>query len=161
MKLLRMAFSSALRGLRRNRPRSGLTILGVVVGVAAVITTIGISQGATRAIENQIARMGTNLLVVMPGTHSRDGARGGWGGASSLTVDDARAIEREASLVQAVTYTRTGPAQIIYGHSNWATGVVGTTPEFRLVGNDAVTDELVATDRQGHQPGNARDAARW
>lgn len=147
MRLLRMALSSGVRGLRRNRLRSGLTILGMVVGVAAVIATIGISQGATRAIQNQIESMGTNLLVVMPGTHRRDGAQSGWGGASSLTLDDARAIEREASLVQAVAYMRTGPAQIVYGHSNWATAVMGTTPSFRLVGNSQVARGEYFTER--------------
>ena len=112
MKLLRMTFSASLRALRRNKMRSALTILGMVIGVAAVITTVGIGQGATRAIESQIASMGNDLLVVMPGTQRRGGANSGWGGASSLTLDDARAIEREASFVDQVSYMRSGAVQL-------------------------------------------------
>lgn len=147
MKLLRMTFSASLRALRRNKMRSSLTILGIVIGVAAVITTVGIGQGATRAIEDLIASMGTDLLVVMPGTHSRGGANSGWGGSSSLTLDDARAIEREADSVDLVTYMRTGSAQVVYGHSNWATSVMGTTPVFRQVGNSDVVQGEYFTDR--------------
>ena len=147
MKLLRMTFSASLRALRRNKLRSGLTTLGMVIGVAAVITTVGIGQGATRAIEDQIASMGNDLLVVMPGTHRRGGANSGWGGASSLTLDDARAIEREASFVDSVTYMRSGAAQIVYGHSNWATTVMGTTPVFRQVGNSDVVQGEYFTER--------------
>jgi putative ABC transport system permease protein len=119
----------------------------MVIGVAAVITTVGIGQGATRAIEDQIASMGNDLLVVMPGTHRRGGANSGWGGASSLTLDDARAIEREASFVDSVTYMRSGSAQIVYGHSNWATTVMGTTPVFRQVGNSDVVQGEYFTER--------------
>ena len=104
MKLLRMTFLAAMRALRRNKMRSSLTILGMVIGVAAVITTVGIGQGATRAIENQIASMGTNLLVVMPGTMRRGGAHSGWGGASTLTLDDARAIERDGASIVCYRY---------------------------------------------------------
>ena len=147
MKLLRMTFSASLRALRRNKLRSALTILGMVIGVAAVITTVGIGQGATRAIEDLIASMGTDLLVVMPGTHSRGGANSGWGGASSLTIDDARAIEREGSFVDSVTYMRTGSVQILYGHSNWATTVMGTTPAFREVGNSDVVQGEYFSER--------------
>jgi putative ABC transport system permease protein len=154
MKLLRIALPAAVQALRRNKMRSSLTILGIVVGIAAVIATIGIGQGATRAIEDQIANMGTNLLVVMPGTHSRGGANTGWGGAASLTLDDARAIGREATLVEAVTYLTSGPAQIVYGRSNWATGVMGTTPAFSHVGNSRVAEGEYFTDR------DVRSAAR-
>ena len=127
--------------------RSALTILGMVIGVAAVITTVGIGQGATRAIEEQIASMGTNLLVVMPGTMRRGGAHSGWGGASTLTLDDARAIEREASFVESVTYMRSGSVQIIYGNANWATSLLATTPVFRAVANMDVAQGEFFTER--------------
>jgi putative ABC transport system permease protein len=127
--------------------RSALTILGIVIGVAAVITTVGIGHGATRAIEDQIASMGTDLLVVMPGTRRRGGAHSGWGGASTLTLGDARAIEREASFTDLVTYMRSGSIQIVYGHSNWATSLLATTPEFRVVGNAVVAEGEFFTER--------------
>ncbi|MBW2394559.1 MAG: ABC transporter permease [Deltaproteobacteria bacterium] len=147
MKLLRMAFTAALRALRRNKLRSSLTTLGMVIGVAAVITTVGIGQGATRAIEDQIASIGTNLLVVMPGTRQRGGAHSGWGGASSLTLGDARAIEREASFVDSVTYMRSGAVQVIYGNSNWATTLLATTPVFQVVGNTDIAQGEFFTER--------------
>ncbi|MEE2675140.1 MAG: ABC transporter permease [Myxococcota bacterium] len=147
MKLLRMTFSASFRALRRNKLRSALTILGIVIGVAAVITTVGIGQGATRAIEDLIASMGTDLLVVMPGTHRSGGANSGWGGSSSLTLDDARAIEREALFVDSVTYMRSSAAQVVYGHSNWATTLMGTTPVFRHVGNSDVVQGEYFTER--------------
>jgi putative ABC transport system permease protein len=154
MKLLRMTLFASLRALRRNKLRSALTILGMVIGVAAVITTVGIGQGATRAIESQIAGMGNDLLVVMPGTHRRGGANSGWGGASSLTLDDARAIEREASFVDQVSYMRSGAVQVVYGHSNWATTVMGTTPSFQQVGNSDVVEGEYFSER------DLRSAAR-
>ena len=111
MKLFHMAFYAAMRALRRNKLRSSLTILGMVIGVAAVIATVGIGQGAGRAIQDQIASMGTNLLVIMAGTNRRGGAHGSWGGATPLTTSDARAIEREATTIEAVSYGRSGAIQ--------------------------------------------------
>ena len=154
MKLLRMTFFAALRPLRRNKMRSALTILGMMIGVAAVITTVGIGQGASRAIGDQIASMGTNLLVVMPGTTRRGGAHSGWGGASTLSLDDARAIEREASFVESVTYMRSGSVQILYGNANWATSLLATTPLFRAVANMDVAQGEFFTER------DMRSAAR-
>ncbi len=152
--ILRMTLRSAARGLRRNRLRTALTILGMVVGVGAVITVIGIGQGASQAVEDEISAMGTNLLTVVPGTRSRGGAHSGWGGRSNLTVSDATAIERESPLVDAVTYSRSGGAQIVYGNANWATAVYGTTPSFQLVGNSEVASGAYFDDQ------DLRNAAR-
>lgn len=140
MKLLRMAFFAAFRALRRNKMRSALTILGIVIGVAAVITTVGIGQGASAAIQAQIQSLGTNLLVIVPGTQSRGGAHSGWGGASSLSILDSEAIQREAGEVRAVTYIRRGSTQVLYGNENWRTTVQGTTPSYL-----SVTDSNVGT----------------
>ena len=134
-----MTMAAALRALRRNKLRSALTILGIVIGVAAVITTVGIGQGASRAIQDQIRSMGNNLLVVIPGTRKFGGAHSGWGGASTLTLLDAQAIEREAISVEAVAYMRSGGVQVVYGNENWATTVQATTPSFRYVGNTEVS----------------------
>ena len=130
MKLLRMTFSASLRALRRNKMRSALTILGMVIGVAAVITTVGIGQGATRAIESQIASMGNDLLVVMPGTHRRGGANSGWGGASSLTLDDARALERGIPGVNFVVPMVIGNETVSHLERRRQLMVVGTTYDF-------------------------------
>ena len=130
MKLLRMSLVTALRALRRNKMRSGLTILGIVIGVGAVITTVGIGQGATQAVQAEIQSLGKNLLVVVPGATTSRGASSGWGGAATLTVRDAEAILREASAVTQVTYVRSRPVQVVYAGSNWATQAQGTTRSY-------------------------------
>ena len=134
-----MAFFAAFRALRRNKMRSALTILGIVIGVAAVITTVGIGQGASAAIQAQIQSLGTNLLVIAPGTRSRGGAHSGWGGASSLSILDARAIEREVGDVRAVTYVRRGSTQVLYGNANWRTTILATTPDYLTVTDSNIT----------------------
>ncbi|MFP8874709.1 MAG: ABC transporter permease, partial [Myxococcota bacterium] len=147
MKLFYMAFYAAMRALRRNKLRSSLTILGMVIGVAAVIATVGIGQGAGRAIQDQIASMGTNLLVIMAGTSRRGGAHGSWGGATPLTTSDVRAIERDATTIEAVSYGRSGAIQVIYGNANWTTGLMATTPEFSHIGNTHVAEGDFFTER--------------
>ena len=147
MKLLSMTLSAALRALRRNKMRSALTILGIVIGVAAVIPTVGLGQGATAAIQIQIRSLGTNLLIIVPGTQSRGGAHSGWGGASTLSILDARAIEREARDVRAVTYVRRGSTQVLYGNENWRTTVQATTPSYLSVSDSDVTQGEFFDDR--------------
>ncbi|HIF95471.1 MAG TPA: FtsX-like permease family protein [Myxococcales bacterium] len=138
MKFFRMTLTAALRALRRNKMRSALTILGIVIGVAAVITTVGLGLGASTAIQDQIRSLGTNLLIVVPGTRTRGGAHSGWGGASSLSVLDARAIERESRGVRAVSYARRGSAQVLYGNANWKTTIQATTPSYLDVSDSEV-----------------------
>ncbi len=138
MKFLRMTLTAALRALQRNKMRSALTILGIVIGVAAVITTVGLGLGASAAIQDQIRSLGSNLLIVVPGTRSRGGAHSGWGGASSLSVLDARAIERESRGVRAVSYVRRGSVQVLYGNANWKTTVQATTPSYPDVSDSEV-----------------------
>ena len=138
MKFLRMTLTAALRALRRNKMRSSLTILGIVIGVAAVITTVGLGMGASTAVQDQIRSLGTNLLIVVPGTTSRGGAHSGWGGASSLSVLDARAIERESRGVRAVSYVRRGSGQVLYGNANWKTTIYATTPSYLDVSDSEV-----------------------
>ena len=92
MKLLRMTLRAALRALRRNKMRSALTMLGIIIGVAAVIATVSIGQGADAAVQEQIRSLGTDLLMIVPGATTSTGVRSGWGGVSTLTVADAQAI---------------------------------------------------------------------
>jgi putative ABC transport system permease protein len=138
MKFLRMTLTAALRALRRNKMRSALTILGIVIGVAAVITTVGLGLGASVAVQDQIRSLGTNLLMIVPGTRSRGGAHSGWGGMSTLSVLDARAIERESQDVRAVSYVRRGSAQVLYGNANWKTTIQATTPSYPDVSDSEI-----------------------
>jgi putative ABC transport system permease protein len=128
----RTTLGLAMRALMRNRARSLLTMLGVIIGVAAVIITIAIGAGARASVEQRIASLGSNLLIVQPGSVTSGGARSGFGGASTLTPADGMAI---ASLpgVAAVTPTVTVRAQVVSGTENWQTSVNGVAPTYTFV----------------------------
>jgi len=133
MKLLRMTLRAALRALRRNKLRSALTMLGIVIGVAAVITMVSIGQGANASVQQQIQSLGTNLLMVIPGATTSAGVRSGWGGVSTLSASDAAAIGKECSAVADVTYLKRQIVQVVYGDQNWSTVAQGTTPSYGRV----------------------------
>ncbi|HOW56698.1 MAG TPA: ABC transporter permease [Smithellaceae bacterium] len=118
----------ALRALWVNKMRSFLTMLGIIIGVGAVITMLAVGTGASEKISEQIASVGSNLIIVIPGSITQGGIRMGMGSQSTLTRDDAEAIEKECSAVKAVAPVLNTAAQIIYGNQNWATGVYGTSP---------------------------------
>jgi putative ABC transport system permease protein len=128
-----MAIRTALRALQRNKLRSALTVLGIVIGVAAVIAMVAIGQGADAAVQQQIRSLGTNLLMVIPGATTAAGVRSGWGGVSTLTVADAEAIERECPSVEGVAYFRRQVVQVVYGERNWSTVAQGTTASYEQV----------------------------
>jgi putative ABC transport system permease protein len=130
MKLFRMTFLTAWRALGRNPMRSVLTMLGVVIGVGAVIAMVSIGQGADASVQAQIASMGTNVVMVVPGATTAGGVRSGWGGVSTLTVADAKAIQKECPSVAAVTWLRREVAQVANGNLNWATAIQGSPPSF-------------------------------
>jgi len=121
-------FKISLRALRVNKMRSALTMLGIVIGVGAVITMLAIGTGASRRISEQISSVGSNLLIVLPGSSTSGGIRMGSGTQSTLTKDDADAIARECPAVADVAPSHNGVAQAVYGNQNWSTGVTGTTP---------------------------------
>ena len=125
MALLRIA----LRALAVNKLRSALTMLGIVIGVGAVIVMIAVGAGAQARVEEQIRALGSNLLLVMPGSTTAGGVRMGFGSGSTLTEDDVVAINREIPEALAAPALR-GTAQVIWGNSNWSTQVFGTTPEY-------------------------------
>ncbi len=129
MKLL-SSLKVALRALQINKMRSFLTMLGIIIGVGAVIIMVAIGSGASEMIAQQIASMGSNLLIVIPGATTAGGARMGFGSVSTLTSDDAKAIKDECSAVKAVAPIWGGVTQVVYGNQNWNTGVNGTTPDF-------------------------------
>jgi putative ABC transport system permease protein len=128
-----MTMRAALRALRRNKMRSALTTLGIVIGVAAVIAMVSIGRGANVAVQQQIASLGTNLLMVIPGATTSGGVRSGWGGMSTLSVSDAQTIRAEASAVAEVTWFKRQVAQAVYRDTNWSTSVQGVTPTYSQV----------------------------
>ncbi len=119
----------ALRALTVNKMRSALTMLGIIIGVGAVIAMIAVGSGAKARIQEQIASMGSNLLIVLSGSSTSGGLRFGTGTVPTLTVDDAKAIVTEIRAVKYVAPNLTGVAQVVFGNQNWSTLVNGTTPE--------------------------------
>ena len=119
----------ALRALAVNKLRSALTMLGIVIGVGAVIVMIAVGAGAQQRVEEQIRALGSNLLLVMPGSTTAGGVRLGFGSGSTLTEDDVVAINREIPEALAAPALR-GSAQVVWGNSNWSTQVFGVTPEY-------------------------------
>ncbi|MGQ0793972.1 MAG: ABC transporter permease [Deltaproteobacteria bacterium] len=128
--LIFIAVRIALKELARNRMRSILTMLGVIIGVGAVISMVSLGQGASALVRSQIASLGANMILIFPGSATHGGVRAGAGTAQTLTVGDAEALEREARFIAAVTYSRRGVFQIVNGNQNWNTGVYGVTPEY-------------------------------
>jgi putative ABC transport system permease protein len=123
----------SFRALRVNKMRSALTMLGIIIGVGAVIAMIAIGTGASRRIAEQISKMGSNLLIILPGATTSGGVRMGSGSQPTLTMSDAEAIQKECSAVSNVAPVLSGVSQIVYGHQNWSTGVVGTTPDMLII----------------------------
>jgi len=120
----------AVRALRVNKLRSALTMLGIVIGVGAVITMVAVGAGAQARVAEQIQSLGSNMIIVLSGSVTASGVRLGSGSQLTITEDDAWAIQREIPLVEAAAPTIRGGAQIVYGNLNWATSVQGVTPEY-------------------------------
>src|SRR4030043_23620 len=121
---LRISF----RALKVNKMRSALTMLGIIIGVGAVIAMLAVGTGASEKISEQISKMGSNLLIILPGSTTAGGVRMGAGTQPTLTMGDADAIQKECPAVSDVAPILNGVAQVVSGHQNWSTGVVGTTP---------------------------------
>ena len=117
----------SLRALRVNKMRSALTMLGIIIGVGAVIAMLAVGTGASEKISEQISSIGSNLIIILPGSTTSGGLRMGMGSQPTLTRDDAEAIQKECSAVQEVAPVLNGAAQIVYSNQNWSTGVYGTT----------------------------------
>jgi macrolide transport system ATP-binding/permease protein len=131
----RMVLSSAVQAIGRNKLRAGLTMLGVFIGVAALIAMVAVGQGANESVRQQIQSLGTNMLVVLPGAVTSGGVRGGFGSASSLTVADADALRRECFSVAQVGYIIRQNGQVQYGNQNWTTSIQGVTDSYADVTN--------------------------
>ena len=123
---LRVAFGA----LRVNKLRSGLTMLGIIIGVGAVITMVAVGAGAQARVEDQIKSLGSNLVIILSGNFTSGGARQGSGTQLTITEDDAYALQREIPGVHSVAPMLRGSGQIVSGSNNWATQISGTTPDY-------------------------------
>ena len=123
-------FRLALRALARNKMRSALTMLGIIIGVGAVIAVVSIGQGAQYLVQQGIQAMGTNAVFISAGSNRAGGVRQGYGGVKTLTIDDMNAILREIPIIKQAAPSLQSRQQIVYGNQNWNTQVTGTTPNY-------------------------------
>jgi putative ABC transport system permease protein len=137
----------SLRALRVNKMRSALTMLGIIIGVGAVIAMLAVGTGASEKISQQISSIGSNLIIILPGSTTSGGLRMGMGSQPTLTRDDAEAIQKECSAVQEVAPVLNGAAQIVYSNQNWSTGVYGTTASMLAIRDWPISSGRGFTDQ--------------
>ena len=147
MKHIISSMRIAFRALRMNKVRSGLTMLGIIIGVAAVIATVAIGSGATQRIQEQIASVGSNLIIVLPGSTTSSGLRMGSGNAVTLSEADARDLVVQCPDIALATPTVRGGAQVVFENSNWATIIFGTTPDYLIIRDLSVADGVAFTQQ--------------
>jgi putative ABC transport system permease protein len=140
-----VTFRIAIRALLRNKMRSFLTTLGIIIGVAAVIAMVAIGEGAKAKVEEAFAAMGTSLLIVMPGSTTAGGSRGGFGSQPTLTWDDLKAIQTEIPTVKSAAPVLRATTQVLSEDQNWTTQVQGTTPEYFEIRNWSVSSGVGIT----------------
>jgi putative ABC transport system permease protein len=138
----------ALRALARNKMRSFLTALGIIIGVGAVISMVSIGQGARRGVQDRFNSMGTNLLFVYPGSKKSTGVRSGAGGWTTLKPEDATAIEQACSAVKYTSSNSNTRAQVVYGNKNWNTSVQGVGSRYTEVRNWDVEEGIFFDESQ-------------
>jgi macrolide transport system ATP-binding/permease protein len=143
-----MAVVAAARAIKRNKLRAALTMLGIFIGVAAVITMVAVGDGARSSVEAQINSLGTNLLVVLPGATTANGVRAGLGSNSTLTVADAQAIAHSGGAVALVTYMDRQVAQVVSGNRNWSTNIQGTTSNYFAIRDWPASIGRIFTDSE-------------
>ncbi|WP_331587001.1 ABC transporter permease [Candidatus Binatus sp.] len=143
-----MAVVAAGRAIKRNKLRAALTMLGIFIGVAAVITMVAVGDGAKSSVEAQINSLGTNLLIIVPGATTANGARAGLGSNSTLTVADAEAIARGGGPVALVTYMDRQVAQVVSGNRNWSTNIQGTTSNYFAIRDWPLSIGRIFTDSE-------------
>jgi putative ABC transport system permease protein len=128
-----MTVLTALRILGRNRLRAGLTMLGIVIGVGAVIAMVGIGEGAKRAVQAQIATMGTNVIIIWPGATTVSGVRGSQGGVVTLTVADALDLKKRIPLLAETGWVKRDVMKIVNGNRNWNGPISGISPSYLTI----------------------------
>src|SRR5215471_862043 len=140
-------FSVAYRALRRNKMRSVLTALGIIIGVGAVIAMVGIGNGAKAQVEAQIASLGENVILIFSGSTTSSGIRTGWGGAGTLKIEDAEAIRRELPGVIAVSEEVVSTTQVAAGNQNWFTRIYGESADYFDIRQWPLADGAPFTDQ--------------
>ncbi len=140
MKRFKSSIRIAFRALQMNKLRSALTMLGIVIGVASVIATVAIGSGATQRIQQQIASIGSNIIIVVPGSTSSSGVHLGSGNAVTLSETDAKELVAQCPDVALAAPLVRGSAQVVYGNNNWATSVYGVTPDYLTIRELSVAD---------------------
>src|SRR5438034_2831866 len=140
-------FNVAFRALRRNKMRSVLTALGIIIGVGAVIAMVGIGNGAKAQVEAQVASLGQNVIQVKAGSVSRSSVRLGSESSVALSVEDAEAIESEIPDVVAVSPEVKTKAQVVAGNRNWQTEIYGVAPEYFSIREWPLTDGDIFTEQ--------------
>jgi macrolide transport system ATP-binding/permease protein len=146
-----MILAVAAQALARNKMRSALTMLGVFIGVAALIAMVAVGQGANDAVRKRIESLGTNLMVVLPGAVTAGGVRAGFGSASTLTVADAEAIRREAPAVGSVSYLIRQSGQVQFGNQNWTTNIQGVSYNYPPITNwQIATGSAISADDEAN-----------
>ena len=141
-------FKVAMNALKRNKMRSFLTMLGIIIGVASVITMLAIGQGSKKSIEDQISSMGSNMLFVMPGTMRMGGVQQGSSGSQRLTVADVNAIKTGCEAVVAVSPEVRSSGQAVYGSSNWPTTIYGGNEEYLEIKSWSIVSGRNITDSE-------------
>ncbi|WP_033171401.1 ABC transporter permease [Selenomonas sp. ND2010] len=131
--LFRESFQMALTSLYANKMRSLLTMLGIIIGVGAVIALVSVGMGVRSNVTSSIASLGSNMLIVSPGSSNRGGTRGGAGSMQTLKYDDATAIKEKIKNIDYVSPSVSSSYQVVYGNNNWKTSVQGVTPEFMAI----------------------------
>jgi putative ABC transport system permease protein len=137
----------AIRALRRNKLRSILTMLGVIIGVGSVIAAVSITSGATKALEQKVANLGQNIITVFSGNFTSGAMRGGWGSAPTLTVEDALAIGDNIANVAAVSPEVRDRDQVLANGQNWNTLILGESPDYPQIRNWNMAKGAVFTDQ--------------
>jgi len=142
------AVKISFRALRVNKMRSALTMLGIIIGVMAVIAMLAVGSGARKAIGDSIAAMGSNLLIILPGATTAGGAHMGSGSAPTLTLMDTEAVQKECPAVLDVAPMHSGVAQAVFGHQNWTTQITGSTPDLLMVRDWKMQEGRNFTDQE-------------
>lgn len=138
----------SFRALRVNKMRSALTMLGIIIGVGAVITMLAVGTGASQRIGEQMASIGSNLIMIVPGASTAGGVRMGAGTQSTLSIGDADAIQKECPAVLYVAPVHSGVAQVVYGNQNWSTSITGTTTNMLSVRDWPLTEGRPFSDEE-------------
>ena len=140
MNVYLIAFQQAISALWAYKGRTLLTMLGIVIGIGTIIVMVSIGQGANQAIQDQINRMGTNLLYAISGSSKTGGVRGGHGSKPTLRLKDVAALKKQCPSVKEISYQLNGTVQAIAGSKNWGTTLQGTVPEYVSVANWALQE---------------------